>query len=183
MSWNPFEDSTKKDERAAQDFALDLGLVVGYIDEEEKHQVIVRVLSPETFEPISAPEPVDITVNVRGDITVPKKNTVVVIGYIRGKKPVILDSLYTRQDEKPDPYEGTDRVVGSPYSDAEVRFKEDGSIFVHGEDAFVELQSNGDVVINQGTTRPVTDVSTTTDADGHVTSISLTRSDTVYIPE
>lgn len=76
------------------------------------------------------------------------------------------------------------RVLVDGTNGNSVDLKTDGSVAVTGTAGnTVELPTSGDVVLNGGTTKPVTDVTTTTDSDGHVTSISLVRSDTVLVPQ
>lgn len=87
-----------------------------------------------------------------------------------------------------------ERVVSHPLSDARIFFNADGTLDVERNSTRVQLDSDGtvridgdsDVVINGGSTKPVTNVSATTqkDSDGHVTSVSLdiSRTSNVFVP-
>jgi len=117
-----------------------------------------------------------------GDITIPEEGDRVLIGYRIDAKPVVLGSRYPRDATIPE-YEPGERRIGHPASDSYIMFHADGSVTIEDDSGTtVTLDANGDVTVNGGSTQPVTDVSTSTDGDGHVTSISLTRADGVFVP-
>lgn len=124
-----------------------------------------------------------ITVNQIGDITVPTQGDRVIVAYQIDGRPIILGTIYTSNDTLPD-FEPGERIIGHPMTDSYVRLATDGTIHVEGDGGnTIELQPDGSIVLNGGSTQPVTDVQTTTDVDGHVTSVSLTRADGIYVPE
>jgi len=117
-----------------------------------------------------------------GDVSIPTEGSRVIIGYRVNARPLVLGSRYSANDTVPE-YEPGERIIGHPTSNSYIHLDNDGGVHIVGENGnSVTMQSNGDVVINDGNTQPVTDVSTSTDADGHVTSISLTRASGVYLP-
>lgn len=121
-----------------------------------------------------------------GDLYIPPQGSQVLYYETREDEYVTLQSAYTDTNSPPSIYPG-ERVLSHPLSDSRVYFQRDGTCTVRGDGGnTVTLKPNGDVVINGGQTRAMTDVSasTTTDGDGHVTDVSLniTRSDSVYLP-
>lgn len=114
----------------------------------------------------------DVRVGQVGDVAIPSEGSKVIIGYRVNGRPIVLGQRYSENDDIPD-YESGERVIGHPLSDARVRLASDGTVHVEGD---------GEVVVNGGSARPVTDVSASTDSDGNVTDISLTRADGVYLP-
>lgn len=120
--------------------------------------------------------------SVSGDVSLPIEGTRVlcVVGY--GGTVHLLGRLYDADESVPSLPVG-ERRVSHPLSDANVTFRGDGSVVMETDDGTsVELTDDGDVVIDGGGTRPVMDIGTTTDGDGHVTSIDITRADGVYLP-
>jgi len=126
--------------------------------------------------------PADVNANQVGDVQIPTEGSRVTIAYRPNERPLVVGQRYKNEDTVPE-FEPGERVVGHPLSDSHIRLATDGSITIKGDAGnIVELASDGSVTINGGSKNPVTDVSTSTDADGHVTSISLTRSSNVYLP-
>lgn len=128
----------------------------------------------------------DVAVGLLGDVTIPEVGNRVIIGYRVSSSPIVLGTRYRDSETIPD-FEPGERIIGHPASDNYIRLQNNGTIHVEsGGGATVELQTDGDVVVNDGSTKPVTDVTvnTTTDADGHVTDVSLniTRTSDVFIP-
>jgi len=140
------------------------------------HTVFVQ---PDTMEQTIA---ADVGVAQTGDIQIPTEGSRVLIAYRVNERPTVLCQRYTPEDTLPD-FEPGERVVGHPLSDSHIRLSKDGTVTIKGDGGnTIELASDGSVTINGGSNNPVTDVSTSTDGDGHVTSISLTRSSNVYLP-
>lgn len=134
--------------------------------DDVRHHVEVK---PDTFdEPILA----DVRVGLTGDACIPTEGSRVTIAYRPSGRPHVVGTRYADGDDIP-AYEAGERIIGHPLSNAHVRLASDGTVHVEGD---------GDVVVNGGGTRPVTDVATTTDADGHVTDVSVTRADGVFVP-
>lgn len=141
-----------------------------------KHHVTV---SPDFTE---SEFPAEVGIMAQGDVSVPTEGTPVYLAMQPDGRAIVLGERYNRDDTIPD-YEAGQRRVGHPLTDSHIELQADGTVHIENDaGTTVELQPDGDVVIDGGTERPVTDVSTSTDADGHVTGITLTRSSNVYIP-
>jgi hypothetical protein len=126
--------------------------------------------------------PASVRVAQTGDVLVPEEGDTVYVGYRANGEVVILGARYDPEDSVPD-YQPGERVVGHPASDTRIRFHSDGSLTVEGENGnTVELAADGSVIVNDGDTAPVTGVSTSTDGDGHVTSVSVSRASDVLVP-
>ena len=123
---------------------------------------------------IRYPTGVEATVNVNsvGDQILPPEDTSVLL-YEADDKDVRIVAILNELSDVQSITVG-ERVLTHPASDARVYFDETGTLHVDGDT---------DVIVNGGSTRPVTDVTTTTDGDGHVTSISLERADNFYVPQ
>lgn len=139
---------------------------------------VIEVVSDTMDEPQIAEVPTPQS----GDVCLPSEGDDVIIGYQTNGTAQVIGTQYENASNIPTFEEG-ERVVGHPASNAHVRFKVDGTVHIEGDAGnTVELQTDGTIVINGGTEQPVTDVTTTKDADGHVTSISLTHSPDVFVP-
>jgi len=123
---------------------------------------------------------IPILTNVHGDIHPPLPDTQVVIARRRGGRPLVLGTAYTTEDSL-DPYVAGERVLTHQLSDAKVHFEPDGTLTVQNGDGTTVTIDGSEVSVDGGTQGVVTDVNTTTDSDGHVTSISLERSDTLLV--
>jgi len=107
---------------------------------------------------------------VHGDIYFPREGDDVLVRERDDNTLVVLKAVNT--DVTVPSIKVGERVITHPASDARVYFEADGTLHVDGD---------VDVVINDGTQRPVVDVDTTTDGDGHVTGITLDRADNVFM--
>lgn len=132
---------------------------------------VLPSLSGEEIEAVVAP-------NVFGSGHVLGEGHAVLVAH-NGSSGVVLKSLYTEDKnvtEAPNLSDG-ERHESHPASEASVEWQEDGTLAIDGD---------VDVVVNGGSTAPVTDVtvSTSTDSDGHVTSVSLniTRANNIFVP-
>lgn len=118
----------------------------------------------------------EVIVTQNGDTAIPEEGDNVIIAYRVNGIPIILGSRYANNDTVPDYTPGERRVSASASNDSYVRLLSNGEIHVN---------SDGPIIVNQGSTRPVTDVTvnTQTDSDGHVTNVSLDleRAQTVYM--
>jgi len=123
-----------------------------------------------------------VAVDALGDVMVPTKDDQVLIGYRANGEKTIIGYLYDGETSLPDLLPG-ERQVGHPASDTTVTFHDDGSLTITGEnDNNIELANDGTVTINDGSTAPIVDVSTSKDADGHVTDVSVARASDVFVP-
>jgi hypothetical protein len=144
--------------------------------DERSHECWVK---PDSFEGDVRAE---ILSPAHGSVTIPEEGERVLVIHRRDDDPMIIGSRY-EEDETIPAYDPGERIVSHAASDSHVYFRVDGSILVSGHNGnTIELKADGSIVLNGGTNNPVTDVSTTTDSDGHVTSISLTKSSDIYIP-
>lgn len=105
MARNPFEDSARKAESVRDSYAFDLG-VVRRVEDDDSHMAVVEVVSSGS----EAPERLPVMVTAQGDISLPSRGDMVVIGYARGRKPFVLGTIYTRQTAPTD-YESGERVL------------------------------------------------------------------------
>jgi hypothetical protein len=139
----------------------------------------VRV-SPDTY---NGSMEAEIPVTARGDTLIPEEGQRVFVVYRKNTEPLVVAQRYEEDGVEPPSFEPGERRIGHPASDSHVLLQPDGTIRIDGANGnTVELAANGDVIINSGSNNPITDVSTTTDADGHVTSVSTTTSDSIYLP-
>jgi hypothetical protein len=136
-------------------------------------------VSPDTYD---GDELMEIGVSHHGSLVVPNEGQRVLFTRRNDTLPTVVATRYEEGEEVP-AYEPGERRVSHPASDSYVHFYTDGSIEVYGHNGnTIELKIDGSIVLNGGTNSLVTDVSTTTDSDGHVTSISLTKSSDIYVP-
>jgi hypothetical protein len=120
--------------------------------------------------------------NAGGDVTLPTEGEDVLIGQTDSGTFYVLGRTYQPDDTVPTLAPG-ERRIGHPLSDSAVTLHKDGTVTIEGDSGTtVSIKPNGDVVINGGSTAPITDVQTSTDGDGHVTSIDITRAEGVFVP-
>lgn len=114
-----------------------------------------------------------------GSVSVPEVGDTVLIGHRVTDAPVLVGTPETVTQS----VAAGERVLGHSGSQAVVSFQADGTVSIQGDDGTtVTVEPDGDVRVDGGSTQPVVDISTTTDADGHVTSVSVTRANGVYLP-
>lgn len=131
---------------------------------------------------IDEPQPAEVVASQSGDVCLPSEGDTVIVGHRLNGRPQVLGTQYEDANNIP-AFEEGERVIGHPASSTHVRFRTDGSVLVDGANGnSIELQADGDIVINGGTTAPIIDISTTKDADGHVTDVSFTRTSNVFVP-
>lgn len=182
--------------REARDFvAFDLCEVVEVVPNSEG---AVRVRPFSTSDHSEKPFAAKYTVDSYGDINQPQTNDLCVVGYSRTTDPIILGFWYAERDA-PD-HEIDERVIGHRQSDANIRFKgdgsvvadngsgtvtlnSDGSLLFENDSTTVEIGSDGTVVVNDGKSPVVTDVSAaSTNSNGGITELDVTYSDDLYVP-
>lgn len=108
MAKNPFKDSTRKTRRSTDNAFLDLG-VVKQVDADATHTVLVEILSTGGD---SGPVVAAATVSQQGDISVPDVGSLVVIGRVKGRRPIVLGVLYTTEDDIPEYLVGERHIGG-----------------------------------------------------------------------
>jgi len=118
----------------------------------------------------------------KGDVTIPDEGDDILVGARPDERLVMLGSRYTLEDSIPE-YKPGERRIGHPITDSHIELQTDGTVHIENDTGTtVELQPDGSVVIDSGTNTPITDIQTQTDAEGHVTDVSVTRSSSVYLP-
>lgn len=168
MSTNPFGTDKRTVESVVQQFSLTAGTVTSVPSSDGSGITgIVKVTLVGTEEPTTA----TLAPPTSGSADPPAEGERVLLVRRPRGDPVVLGAMPTTNNPLP-AYDSGDRVVGHAASGATVTFQKDGT---------VEIDGATDVVVNGGTTNPVIDVSTTKDADGHVTDVSLTRATDVYL--
>lgn len=164
---NPFDDSLKKS-RDETEFAFLKRARVSSVESQSEGQHTVSVqrngIVVSTDAPILNP--------VHGDYYIPPSGApVMTVPSSRNNHNVI--ATYTPPVPTPSLQPG-ERVVSHPLSTASVKFNADGSL---------DIQGDAKIRINGGGVGVITDIDTTTDSDGHVTSIDLVRNDNITLPQ
>lgn len=121
----------------------------------------------------------------KGDIAIPKSGDeplYALYARVNNDIPYVLGYYYDEDEFTIPESSAGERKIGHQLTDSEIYFQEDGTILIESDGgATIELRADGTVVINNGSNGVITDVSTTTDSDGHVTSISLTRNNDILV--
>lgn len=199
MGLNPSESEDPDEWRDANAIGLEGATVTKTQSHSEgdniSHEVYVR---PDTMETDVI---ADVGINQTGDVQIPQEGSRVVIGYRVNERPLVVRQRYSSDDTVPE-FDPGERVIGHPLSDSNIRLATDGSVTVTDDDGTsitldgsgaitltasdgtsVSLD-NGNVVINGGNTQAITDVSAgETNDNGGITSIDVSRSPSVYVPE
>jgi len=124
----------------------------------------VEVTTPTFQADNAAPQTAIIVPSAHGSVTLPSEGARVLVVELP-RRAYVLGAFPHENDGQPRVgAEQGERVIGTGGSDAHIR-----------------LTPSGDVIINGGDTRPITDVTTDTDADGHVTNVSVSRADDVFV--
>lgn len=127
--------------------------------------------------------PAIVTETVRGDVGLPQEPNSVLCMMGQNLTLYVVGIIYESEESVPTIQTG-ERRIGHADSDSHVTFREDGTIHVENHDGVsIDLQPNGDIVLDSGNTRPITDITTSSDADGHVTSVDVSRADNIYVPD
>jgi len=180
MGLNPNESTTTDEYRDLNAIGVEGATVVETPDPTDDQPHAVRVV-PDTFsEAVAA----DVLVDALGDGYLPKPDTRVIIAYRPSEQPVVINTRYTASDDNPTVKAG-ERVISHHASDATVRFAPDGTLHVEGDgDVEISTGDTGNVVIDGGGVRAVTDVTASgTNDNGGITGLDITRSSSVYLPQ
>ena len=144
-------------------------------DNEGVHAMKVK---PEGFDTAF---PVELPVEMVGDACVPTDGTKVLLGLKSNGGLTVITQRYGGQTDKIPSYEPGERVIGHPLSDTQIRLDANGDAHIRHESGMaVTVDANG-VHVNGGTKNAVSDVTTTKNADGHVTDVNVKRSDSLFI--
>jgi hypothetical protein len=124
-----------------------------------------------------------------GDVSLPKINTDVIVLFGENGEELIIGSWYpadriSRGQISLPNYEAGDRVVGNG-SGSTVHIEDGGTMRLESVSGVtVVLNTNGEVIIDGGQKRAVTDVAASgTNSNGGITGLDITRSPNVYLPE
>jgi len=199
MGLNPTESGNPDDWRDETTIGLEGATVINTQTHREgdniSHEIYVR---PDTMDTDVV---ADVGINQTGDVQIPQEGSRVIIGYRANERPIVVGQRYSANETIPE-FEPGERVIGHPLSDSNIRLATNGSVTVTDDDGTtitldgageITLSTsdgttvsiaNGDVVINGGTTQAVTDVTPgETNDNGGITSLSVSRSPSVYVPE
>jgi len=171
MGLNPSRDSNTTDWKDNNAIGLE-GAVVKRTNSHTEGDTVKHVVYvlPDTMDKTV---PADVGINQTGDVQIPNEGSRVMIGYRPNERPFVLAQRYKKSDTIPD-FEPGERIIGHPLSDSYVKLAADGS---------VKVFADNNVVINDGQTKAITDVSAaSTNSDGGITSLNIERSDSVFIP-
>jgi len=124
-----------------------------------------------------------------GDVSLPERDTDVIVMFGENNEKIIIGSWYPidriieNQIAVPD-YEVGDRVVGNG-SGSTVHIEDGGTMRSESVSGVtVVLNTDGEVIIDGGQKRAVTDVAASgTNSNGGITGLNITRSPNVYLPE
>jgi len=126
--------------------------------------------------------PAEVAITQKGDVTAPSEGDDVFLIMRPDERMVVAGVRYEREDTIPEYQPGLRRIGHKP-TNSNIELRPDGTVHIENDaGTTIELQPNGDVVIDGGMNNPVTSVSTSEDADGHVTSVSTTKSSNIYVP-
>jgi len=174
-SRNPNENSSQQTKEAIEATHFERGYVVSTpSDSSNVHGVIVKPYGKESNEPC------EVNPTAKGDVHIPTVDTDVLIGYRKGDIPFVADVRYNTDDSPPSLKAG-ERRIGHDLTNANVTFDENGVVTVEADDGTTIAVDGSTVQIDGGTTPIVTDVTTTTDADGHVTDVNVVTDDSILL--
>jgi hypothetical protein len=163
---SPHASADESAKTAVANDAIGMGIVTSAPTQTDNGETVVSVQS--------ATVPTDGTAvvlpNVHGDSYVPPKGTPVLLAQLASSETIVLKAP-TPNVDSPTLDEG-ERIISHPTSESVVKFNADGTLDIHGD---------GVVRINGGSKGAITDITTSTDGDGHVTDVSVTRNDDVLL--
>ncbi|MDB9247444.1 hypothetical protein PN419_00285 [Halorubrum ezzemoulense] len=111
-----------------------------------------------------------------GDRGVPSEGDEVYVLRREDGVPLIIGAVATDHNGYADA-----RRIAHPHGEGYVEFNDDGSVTVQSDDGTTVTVSGGTVSVNGGSTPVVTDVSISTDADGHVTDVTTVTNDSIQV--
>lgn len=125
-----------------------------------------------------------VTVTSKGDTNIPPEDDIidseVLVARREGAIPVVITQIYTTESDVPD-YKAGERKIGHPLSSAEIYINESGNVTLTNDSGTIVEIDGSDIILNGGTNGAITDIDTTKDADGHVTSITPVRNSNILI--
>lgn len=180
------EENVKREVEQVRD--RDVGLHrarVTQVPADGNHVVKISPIAVDAGDIVQGGTPKDaiVPVDTYGDVSLPSEGDLAIVEKTQNDLFVVRGVLYTRQDAGPSYQEG-ERRVGHSETGSHFRIDPDGVITIEADDGttFTVDPSDGTVRVNGGSTGVVTDVTTTTDTDGHVTSVDVVRSNYLYVP-
>lgn len=169
---NP-NDPRKKEEtirEAVASASLGYGWVTNYFPSRNEVEV----------QPIGSADSFDATLAVDsdGDKAVPhaseEQDLFAVFARFDGHQPIVLSLFYDPSVHEIPSANAGERKLGHQLSETEIYFKADGTLEI-ATDADLSVNTTGNIILNGGDEGAIYDISTTTDADGHVTSVTPER--------
>lgn len=173
-SRNPNVQSERRGQKARQHSRINRG-VVTRVPSDGSLAVQVKILGDDEHVIADVPQPSD------GDWYLPPEGTIVYTRQRTNERHTVMGIPQLIGDSTPNLSAG-ERRLSHPLSSATVDFNGDGSITVTADDGTTVDVQNGQVRVNGGSTGVIKEISTTKDADGHVTDVSYTRSSKLYVP-
>lgn len=125
-NWNPFNYTDEKAGAVRDSFALDLAQVLN-VEGDKAHQIVYRIYSVEQNDTVGSPNVAPVIADNIGDVTLPSEGDIVAVGHLRGGKPIVLGTIYSRQDSPPS-YESDEKVLGHDATDTAIRYAADGTL-------------------------------------------------------
>ncbi len=124
----------------------------------------------------------EVLVTQKGDTNVPTQGDGVIVGYRRNGEAIVLGRRYSFDETVPDFVPG-ERRISAEGTDSNVTIAPDGTITLTAHGTTVQIDTNGDVIVDDGSTQAITNVeAANTNSYGGITSLDITRSPSVYIP-
>ncbi len=172
---NLFNKVEKSTEKATKHSRIEQGVVLSTAEEDSNlSDHTVKVATPS-----SGQVEAEVLVGAGGDFYLPPVDSVVTIAYFADETPAVIGCEYKHLDISRLP--GGERRIGHHGSNSHILLKNDGSIQITLDDSTTVNINNGTLSIDGGSTPVVTDVTTTTDADGHVTSVDTVTNNSIQL--
>ncbi len=184
---NPFVKVKQQASQTEQHARVEQGVVLSTAETNSK-------LSPHTVKVYTATQgqfEAEVLLSAGGDFYLPPVDSMVMVQYLVDNTPVVIGSEYIDVSHLSSRPAGGERIIGHPLSDSHIFFDTNGNITISGDDSTnvnIDITGGmsvdiggGSLSINGGSTPVVTDVTTTKDADGHVTDISLTTNNSILL--
>lgn len=183
VSVNP-HNTDETESRAVAKASIRQGYVSDY--DTEKNTIEIQPIGEGKETGAALSTTMTATVSSNGDIAIPDSDEdsalYAIYARVDNGTPYVLGFYYDDKTHTIPQANAGERKLGHQATDSEIYFRKDGSLLIESDSgATIELTASGETIINGGTKGVIHDVSTTTDADGHVTSISLSRRSDILI--
>lgn len=132
MTYDPFKNARREDERVQGSFSLGVAQVVS-VPDDASHQVAIQPTANTGDETRGDPFGASVIVAELGDVQVPSEGDLVIFGRLSDGQRVVLGTVYTEEDEPPSYTEGQ-RTIGHPETDANITITPDGDIILEPDE-------------------------------------------------